>query len=42
MKPVYQSCLEKGMEHAAAAAADRALGPAAPPAPAHNGKHKQL
>ncbi|XP_050664575.1 atlastin isoform X2 [Leptidea sinapis] len=35
MKPVYQAGLEKGMEHAAAAAADRVVGTA-------NGKHKQL
>ncbi|XP_063831178.1 atlastin-like [Ostrinia nubilalis] len=39
MKPVYQSCLEKGMEHAAAAAAERTFGPATPTA---NGKHKHL
>lgn len=37
MKPMYQMCLEKGMEHAAAAAAERALGP-----PSANGKHKTL
>ncbi|XP_026332846.1 atlastin [Hyposmocoma kahamanoa] len=37
MKPMYQMCLEKGMEHAAAAAAERALGP-----PSSNGKHKAL
>ncbi|XP_047033679.1 atlastin isoform X3 [Helicoverpa zea] len=40
MKPMYQTCIEKGMEHAAAAAAERALGPPAPPAA--NGKHKLL
>ncbi|KAJ2938556.1 hypothetical protein O0L34_g13052 [Tuta absoluta] len=39
MKPVYQTCIEKGMEHAAHAAAERALGP---PSPTANGKHKQL
>lgn len=39
MKPVYQAGLEKGMEHAAAAAAERAMGPSTPNA---NGKHKQL
>ncbi|XP_028171836.1 atlastin isoform X3 [Ostrinia furnacalis] len=39
MKPVYQSCLEKGMEHAAAAAAERTFGP---PTPTANGKHKHL
>ncbi|KOB72517.1 Atlastin [Operophtera brumata] len=33
------TCLEKGMEHAAAAAAERALGP---PTPTANGKHKHL
>ncbi|KAL4710857.1 hypothetical protein ACJJTC_012949 [Scirpophaga incertulas] len=38
MKPVYQSCLEKGMEQAAAAAAERAL----PTTPTVNGKHKAL
>ncbi|XP_049878146.1 atlastin isoform X1 [Pectinophora gossypiella] len=38
MKPMYQACLEKGMEHAAAAAAERALGPSGAP----NGKHKLL
>ncbi|XP_053613565.1 atlastin isoform X1 [Plodia interpunctella] len=37
MKPMYQACLEKGMQHAAAAAAERALA-----APAANGKLKQL
>ncbi|XP_048486176.1 atlastin isoform X2 [Plutella xylostella] len=37
MKPMYQACLEKSLEHAAAAAAERALGP-----PTANGKHKQL
>ncbi|VVD01469.1 unnamed protein product, partial [Leptidea sinapis] len=37
MKPVYQAGLEKGMEHAAAAAADRVVGTATA-----NGKHKQL
>ncbi|XP_021191931.3 atlastin isoform X4 [Helicoverpa armigera] len=41
MKPMYQTCIEKGMEHAAAAAAERALGPPTPP-PAANGKHKLL
>lgn len=39
MKPVYQTCLEKGIEHAAAAAADRAMGPSTPTT---NGKHKKL
>ncbi|CAG9565756.1 unnamed protein product [Danaus chrysippus] len=39
MKPVYQAGIEKGMEHAAAAAAERALGPSTPNA---NGKYKQL
>lgn len=38
MKPMYQAGLEKGMEHAAAAAAERALGPK----PTANGKHKTL
>lgn len=53
MKPVYQAGLEKGMEHAAAAAAERALGPPTPtlnttstpsfkPTPNANGKHKTL
>ncbi|XP_075983233.1 atlastin GTPase isoform X2 [Anticarsia gemmatalis] len=43
LKPGYQTCLEKGMEHAAAAAAERALGPPTPPpSAAHNGKHKHL
>lgn len=41
MKPMYQTCIEKGMEHAAAVAAERALGPPTPP-PASNGKHKLL
>ncbi|XP_045530273.1 atlastin isoform X2 [Pieris brassicae] len=36
MKPVYQAGLEKGMEQAAAAAAERVSAPIA------NGKHKQL
>ncbi|XP_063627799.1 atlastin-like isoform X1 [Cydia splendana] len=39
MKPLYQAGLEKGMEHAAKAAAESALGP---PSPSVNGKHKQL
>ncbi|XP_032521040.2 atlastin isoform X2 [Danaus plexippus] len=39
MKPVYQAGIEKGMEHAAAAAAERAMGPSTPNA---NGKFKQL
>ncbi|XP_034833981.1 atlastin isoform X3 [Maniola hyperantus] len=39
MKPVYQAGIEKGMEHAAAAAAERAMGPSTPNA---NGKHKHL
>lgn len=51
MKPMYQVCLEKGMEQAAAVAAERTLGPApprhqsaphAPHAPPANGKHKRL
>ncbi|XP_059048481.1 atlastin isoform X2 [Achroia grisella] len=42
MKPMYQACLEKGMERAAAAAAERALGPPTPTTPTINGKHKQL
>lgn len=45
MKPTYQACIEKGMEHAAAAAAERALGGAGGAggaAPAANGKHKVL
>ncbi|XP_028037466.1 atlastin isoform X2 [Bombyx mandarina] len=44
LKPMYQTCLEKGMEHAAAAAvAPPSPAPgAAPPAFAHNGKHKHL
>ncbi|XP_045537707.1 atlastin isoform X1 [Papilio machaon] len=43
MKPAYQTCLEKGMEHAAAVAAERTLGPSsAPTTPSVNGKHKHL
>ncbi|XP_047537117.1 atlastin isoform X1 [Vanessa atalanta] len=43
MKPVYQAGLEKGMEHAAAVAAERAMGPPTPtPTPSANGKHKHL
>ncbi|CAH0400662.1 unnamed protein product [Chilo suppressalis] len=37
MKPVYQSCIEKGMEHAAHAAAERMVAPTRP-----NGKMKGL
>lgn len=40
MKPIYTLCLEKGMEHAAAAATERVLGPTTVP-PTANGKHKQ-
>lgn len=38
MKPVYQA----GIEHAASAAAERALGPPTPTTPTLNGKHKHL
>ncbi|XP_045502422.1 atlastin isoform X1 [Colias croceus] len=38
MKPVYQAGIEKGMERAAAAAAERVV----PTTPTTNGKHKQL
>ncbi|XP_041970019.1 atlastin isoform X2 [Aricia agestis] len=41
MKPVYQAGLEKGMEHAAAAAAERTLGPSPSAGDLRaNGKHK--
>ncbi|XP_026743061.1 atlastin-like isoform X2 [Trichoplusia ni] len=41
MKPMYQTCIEKGMEQAAAVAAERALGGGGAPHAA-NGKHKLL